>query len=59
MMAGKADDPLKHIYEDIADHFKQSHFKHDAVKIGDKPSRHQRYVITGFRMLIPVEKRIK
>jgi hypothetical protein len=40
MMADKAGDPLKHIYEDIADHFKQSHFKHDHLQIGDKPSRH-------------------
>ena len=27
MMADKSNDPLERIYEDIADHYKQSHFK--------------------------------
>ena len=58
MMAGKPNDPLRHIYEDIADHFKPSHFKYEHTKVGDKPARHQRYQITGFRVLIPVARKL-
>ena len=58
MMAGKKKDELHHIYEDIADHFKQSHFKRDPFDMDKKTYRHQRYTITGFRVLIPVGKKV-
>jgi hypothetical protein len=55
MMAEKLEDPLDFIYEDIADHFMPNHFKDNYI-IGTKILRHERYKITGFRVLIPVAK---
>ena len=60
MLANKnKEDPLFYIYEDIADHFKESHFKREQMDMKDKSYRHQRYKITGFRVLIPVGKKVK
>ena len=56
MMAGKANDPLKFIYEDIADRFEPSFFKKDFQSVGDRKARHQRYKIVSLKMLIPTFK---
>ena len=58
MMADKAGDALENLYQDIADHFKPSHFRFDHFDLDKKSSRHQRLKITGFRILIPVGKKV-
>lgn len=54
-----ANDPLRFIYQDIADYYDPGEFKDKNHDISTGTSRHQRLKIIGFKVLIPVQQPCK